>query len=208
MNFLKTNFLPLIILLLVVILFIDRCSEKRKPIAQPTIVHDTVLVNHTGTTISVPHLINSVPYPIERLTREIKYIPDTNYKKLLIQYQNLLELYLLKNIQKDSLKIDSIGYVSVTDTITKNLISNRNYSYNLHYPIITNTITLPAKPRNQMYIGGALQGNPGALINQINAGLLWKNKKDQIFGGYIGVNGNATFNYGIQSYWKINLRRK
>lgn len=208
MNFIKANFLSLIVILLVGLLFIDRCSEKRKPAAGPIIVRDTVWVPATGTATSVPHLVNSIPYPVDRLTKEIQYLPDTNYYKLLIQYQNLLALYLAKNIETDSLKIDSIGYVSVTDTVTKNLISSRKYKYDLKYPIITNTITLPAKPRNQMYIGGALEGNPEALINQINGGLLWKNKKDQIFGGYVGIDKNVNFNVGIQSYWKINLRRK
>ena len=208
MKFVQANFLSLIILLLLSLVVIERCSQKIQPPPKPIIVHDTVWVDRAGTATSVPHLVDRVPYPVEKLTREIQYLPDTNYKKLLAQYQNLLGLYLVKNVEKDSLKIDSIGYVSVTDTVTKNLISNRKYTYNLKYPIITTTITLPAKPRNQLYIGGGLEGNPGAIINQINAGLLWKNKKDQIFGGYIGVDGEATFQYGVQSYWKINLRRK
>lgn len=187
-------------------MLIERCDQKIHP-QQPIVVRDTVWVDHVGTVISAPQLIKSIPYPVDRFIKEIQYIPDTNYRKLLIQYQNLLGLYLTKNIQKDSLKIDSIGYVSVTDTVTKNLISNRKFSYNLTYPTITNTITLPAKPRNQLYIGGALEGNPTSMINQINAGLLWKNKKDQIFGGYVGIDKDAMFQYGVQSYFKINLRR-
>lgn len=195
-------------MLLLSLVIIERCSQRIQPPAKPIIVRDTVWVDHIGTVISAPQLIKSIPYPVDRFIKEIQYIPDTNYRKLLIQYQNLLGLYLTKNIQKDSLKIDSIGYVSVTDTVTKNLISNRKFSYNLTYPTITNTITLPAKPRNQLYIGGALEGNPTSMINQINAGLLWKNKKDQIFGGYVGIDKDAMFQYGVQSYWKINLRRK
>lgn len=198
----------MIVLLLVLILFIERCDSRKKSDPQPIIVRDTVWTEHAGTSTSIPQLVNSIPYPVDRLTKEIQYLPDTNYQKLLIQYQNLLALYLTKNVQKDSLKIDSIGYVSLTDTVTKNLISDRKFSYNLKYPVITNTITLPSKPRNQLYIGGGLEGNPGVLINQINGGLLWKNKKDQIFGGYVGVDKNLSLQYGVQSYWKINLRRK
>jgi hypothetical protein len=208
MTFIKANFLSLIILLLVGLVIVERCSQKIQPPAKPIIVRDTVWTEREGTVASVPQLVNSIPYPVDRLTKEIQYLPDTNYHKLLVQYQTLLALYLAKNILKDSLKIDSIGHVYVSDTVTKNLISSRKYIYNLKYPIITNTVTLPYKSRNQLYIGGGLEGNPGALINQINAGMLWKNRKDQIFGAYIGVDGNTTFQYGIQSYWKINLRRK
>ena len=208
MNFLKNNFLSLIVLLLVSLLFIDRCAQRKQSLPQPVIVRDTVWTERAGTSSSVPQLINSVPYPVDRLTKEIQYLPDTNYHKLLLQYQTLLALYLTKNIQQDSLKIDSIGYVSVSDTITKNLISNRRYTYDLKYPIITNTITLPPKSRNQLYIGGGLEGNPSNIINQVNGGLLWKNKKDQIYGVYGGVDKDIKVNVGIQSYWKINLRRK
>lgn len=189
-------------------MFIERLSQKTPEAPKPIIVRDTVWVAKTGSATTTPQLINSIPYPVDRLTKEVQYLPDTNYQKLVVQYQNLLQLYLTKNIQKDSLKIDSIGYVSVTDTVTKNLIANRKFSYNLKYPVITNTITLPPKPRNQLYIGGGIQGNQTSLVNQFNAGLLWKNKKDQIFGVYSGINTDVKLQFGVQSYWKINLRRK
>jgi len=208
MDFIKKHFLSLIIVLLIGVMIIERCSQKIQPPVKPIIVRDTVWTERTGTVNTVPQLVSSIPYPVDRLTKEIQYLPDTNYHKLLLQYQTLLALYLVKNIQKDSLKIDSIGYVSITDTVTKNLIANRKFSYNLKYPIITNTVTLPYKSRNQLYIGGSIEGNPINMVNQINAGLLWKNRKDQIFGAYVGLDRNTTFQYGIQSYWKINLRRK
>lgn len=189
-------------------MFVDRCSQKKVTPPDSIIVRDTVWVDHGGTGSSIPQLVNTIPYPVDRLTKEVQYLPDTNYQKLVNQYREILLLYLAKNIQKDSLKIDSIGYVSITDTVTKNLIANRKFKYNLKYPVITNTITLQPIPRNQLYIGGGLEGNKVNLINQINAGFLFKNKKDQIYGIYGGIDGNANINFGIQSYWKINLRRK
>ena len=207
-TFLKTNFLTLLVVILVGLLLIDRCSQKKDVPIAPTIVRDTIWTEHTSTGNNIPSLINSIPYPIDRLTKEIQYLPDTNYHKLLIQYQNLLSLYLVKNIQQNKIKIDSIGFVFITDTVTKNLITGRKFSYDLKYPIITNTITLPPTLRNQIYIGGSLEGNKLNPINQLNAGFLLKNKRDQIYGVYGGIDKNINFNLGIQSYWKINLRRK
>lgn len=205
MNFIKQNFLSLIILLLLVIVFIGRCS-KPTIIEKPTIVRDTVWNYHTNTVISNPNLINTLPPSIKEI-KETKYLPDTNYQKLLVQYQNLLVLYLEKNIQKDRLKIDSIGYVDVTDTISKNLIAGRTYTYDLKYPVITTTVTLPPLRRNQFYIGGGLEGNSGSIINQLNAGLLLKNKKDQIFGVYTGMDMSGQLQFGVQTYFKISFRK-
>lgn len=171
-------------------------------------MRDTIIIEKVGSVITNPQLINSIPYPVDKLTSEIKYLPDTNYYKLVIQYKELLEAFLAMNVQKDSIRLDSLGYVNITDTVSKNLIQGRKIDYKLSYPEITTTVTLPYKPRNQLYIGGGIQGNPNQMINQFNVGLLWKNKKDQIFGGYVGTDMNTTLQYGIQSYWKINLRKK
>jgi hypothetical protein len=204
MNFIKTNFLSLIILLLIVLLFIGRCS-KPNVIEKPIIVRDTIWVEKAGGGQSVPHLTHSIPLGYNQIFKETKYLPDTNYQKLLVQYRDLLELYFSKNVLNDRLKIDSIGYVDVTDTVTKNLISNRTFKYNLKYPVIKETIIIPPKRINQLYIGGGIEGNATSLVHQINAGLLLKNKKDQIYGVYTGINMQGQMQFGIQSYWKISF---
>jgi hypothetical protein len=81
------------------------------------------------------------------------------------------------------------------------------FSYNLKYPIITKIITLPPPSRNQLYIGGSLQGTLTNPVNQINAGVMLKNKKDQLYGAYTGVTMKGEVVVGIQSYWKISFRK-
>lgn len=207
MNFIKQNFLSLIILIFVFLLIIDRCSTKSTIPEQPKIERDTVWNYHTNTIISNPLLSHTIPPSIKEI-KETKYLPDTNYQKLLIQYNNLLILFIEKNVQKDSLKIDSIGYVNVIDTVSHNLISGRTFKYKLKHPTITTTITLPPPKVNQLYIGGGIQGSTSSLVNQFDVGLMLKNKKDQLYGISIGVDKNLTPILGINSYWKINLRRK
>ena len=200
MKFIKDNFLTLIILVLVVLIFSNRCGKPPVP-EKPKIERDTVWMHHDSVIITKPQIINTLPSKIDTI-----YLPDPDYNKLKEQYMTLLTLYLNKNVQRDSLKIDSIGYVFLTDTVTKNFIDSRKYNYSLKYPIITTTITLPPPLKNQVYIGGALQGTPSFPINQITAGLLLKNKKDQIFGAYTGFNKDGNMVLGAQIYWKIKIR--
>jgi len=199
MAFVEKNFLAIIILLLVLVLLANRCDHSG---VKPTIVIDTVYVHHDSIVTSKPQLVKVISTPIEKIITNIQYKPDTNYQALLKQYNALLTLYFNKNIQKDTLKLNKLGYISVTDTVYNNLITGRVYDYHITYPEITKSITLH---NNQLYIGGGLQGNPASLINQINVGLLLKNKKDQVFGASIGLNQNGAIQYGINSYWKIKL---
>ena len=86
------------------------------------------------------------------------------------------------------------------------MITGRSTRYNLKYPIITNTVIVPEKKKLQLYVGGGIQGQKSGIINQINANLLLKTKKDHIYGGSFGVNLLGEFQFGVQSYWKIKLK--
>jgi hypothetical protein len=203
------NLVQILIIVLLLIVLLQRCDGGKhiSDPAEPKIIRDTVWVNNTGSTITKPVVTNNIPYsvPIDRWNTE--YLPDTNYTKLLKQYEEIVRKLLSTNVQKDSVKIDSIGHVYITDSVMSNMIKNRNVTWNLKYPIITNTIIVPEPKKTQWYIGGSIQGEQEELIDQINAGLLIKNKKDQIYGGYIGINTNGNLQIGVQSYWKIKLHK-
>lgn len=203
MNFIKSNFISLIVILLLVIIILVRgCSPTT--IEKPKVVTKTIYIKHDSIIYTKPLVVFAEPV---KIPGDIKFIPDTNYNKLKEQYQELLSHYYTKNVQKDSLKIDSIGYVLVTDTVYNNLVESRLYEYSIQHPVITTTITLPPPARNQIYIGGSLEGNTTNIINQINAGLLLKNKRDQIYGVYAGLNKDGQLQFGVQLYWKIKLRK-
>ena len=201
MNFIKQNFLVLIIGMLVILLILSRCNQPKPDPVKPIIKIDTIWISHINTVHTKPRLVYSDP----KVIIEPKYLPDTNYAKLRKQYQDLLTLYFQRNIIKDTLRIDSLGKVYVTDTVSKNLIAGRLYNYTIKYPNITKTIILPPPSRNQLYIGGSLEGNLINPISQINAGLMLKNKKDQLYGISAGINKDGQLQFGIQSYWKIHL---
>lgn len=201
MKFIKDNFVSLIVLVLVLVLFLERCKQPVPEQQGPKIIRDTQWVKKDSLVFSKPQIINRVTAHDTVINN---YIPDTNYGKLVIQYQNLVNQLLTKNIHLDSIRIDSNGYVKILDTVQKNEIVGRSTEVKMKYPVIKETIILPPKLTNQLYIGGGIYGSQG--VSGIKGGLLYKNKKDQIFGGSVGVNSAGQLVYGIDSYWKIRLK--
>ena len=196
------NILSIAILILAVIIVLQRSNSSPDIIEKPIVIRDTIWQKKDSVIYTSPKVVQTIPLKII----SEKYLPDPNYDKLVLQYQELVKLHLAKNIQKDSVQIDSIGFVKVTDTVQNNIVQNRKWEYNIKYPIIKETIIEPPKKINQLYIGGGLQGNQYNIINSINGGILYKNKKDQIYGLSVGINTNGQVIYGVSSYWKIKFK--
>jgi hypothetical protein len=137
-------------------------------------------------------------------TLPAEYIADTNYPKLKAQYDALVFAHLAKNIYVDTLKIDTLGYVTVADIVHKNELQNRSYKYNYKIPTVTvtTTITKQAPPKGALFIGGGVTGNKNGL-EFLQGGLLYKSKHNKILGLNVGINSNSQIVYGVQSYWKF-----
>ena len=196
------NILSIAILILAVIIVLQRSNSSPDIIEKSIVIRDTIWQKKDSVIYTSPKVVQTIPIKII----SEKYLPDPNYDKLVLQYQELVKLHLAKNIQKDSVKIDSIGFVKVTDTVQNNIVQNRKWEYNIKYPIIKETVIQPPKKVNQLYIGGGLQGNQYNIINSINGGILYKNKKDQLHGLSVGINTNGQVVYGVSSYWKIKFK--
>jgi hypothetical protein len=201
----KVKLSEAVIVILLIIILLQRCGRNPENPTAPQITRDTVWVHKDSTIISKPQIVKTIPVNIYHDTTLREYLPDTNYAKLVKQYTELAEKFLAMNIQADSFKVDSIGHVYITDTVSHNLVKSRSFTYSLKYPIVT--VTVPQPKRTQWYIGGFLQGEEGRLLNQISTGLLIKNKKDQLFGGHVGLNTSGKLQVGIASYWKIKIKQ-
>lgn len=203
MKFIKDNLLTVVILVLLSIIILQKCGAPA-PVEAPTVVRDTTWVVKDSLIIGKPQLIKSIS--VESHDTIINhYIPDTNYARLVDQYQKVVAELLAKNIHQDSIRIDSTGYVKLTDTVQKNVIVGRSTYVNIKHPIIKETITLPAKKVTQMYVGGVVQAAPA--INQISVGALLKTRNDFLFGTSLGVNTNGALQYGVGAYWKLKLKK-
>lgn len=206
MSFIKSNVLNFIVLVLLTVILLQRCGSGEKDIIPPSIKRDTVWVVKDSLITSKPSVIKTIQITSHDTIMN-HYIPDTNYNKLVGQYQEVVKELLAKNIHSDSIRIDTNGYVKITDTVQKNLIVGRSIQSKIKYPIITETITLHQQSKNQLYIGGGIGASQNALINQVRVGAMFKTKKDQLFGANVGISTQGTIVYGIDSYWKIKIKK-
>jgi hypothetical protein len=202
MQFITKNLLTLMVGALLLIVILQQCKGTPE-IEAPTVVRDTVLVVKESLTVTKPQLVETIESHDSIIMKE--YVPDTNYAKLVAQYQEVVNQLLAKNIMQDSVAIDSVGYVKITDTVQKNLVIGRSTKVNIRYPIIRETITLPAKKTNQLYVGGAILASPAP--NAIMGSALLKTRNDFLFGGSLSINTYGDLQYGIHSYWKIKLKK-
>lgn len=204
-EFLYKNSLSLVIIVLFIVAILQRATDKTFIPSTPIVKYDTSWIVVRDTAYTKPIFIKGERDTI--LERSVEYIPSDDYAQLAQQFQDLKEELLSKNYFKDTLKIDSLGYVAVNDTLQKNQIKGRSFNYNLKYPEVTITKIIPEKKKNQIYVGGILQGNQNTLLTNVSAGLLLKNKKDQIYGIQTGLNRSGNLEFGVSSYWKIKLKR-
>ena len=204
MQFITKNLLTLMVGALLLIVILQQCKGTPE-IEAPTVVRDTVLVVKESLTVSKPQLTKTIEIESHDSIIMKEYVPDTNYAKLVAQYQEVVNQLLAKNIMQDSIRIDTNGYVKITDTVQKNLIVGRSVQSKISYPIITETITLPAKKTNQLYVGGAILGSPAP--NAIMGSALLKTRNEKMFGGSLSINTYGDLQYGIHSYWKIKLKK-
>jgi hypothetical protein len=128
----------------------------------------------------------------------------------------LLHDYFAKNIYKDTLRLpDSLGYVFLTDTITKNKIEGRTFNASVKQRVITNTTIVKELPKTKMYYG--LEGgfNKADVVSHLGFGFLVNTKADKIYHLGIGVANRTTDGtsgklapyIGGGVYWKIKLRK-
>lgn len=199
----KDHIYALIIAVLAIIILLQRCGSSQSN-CETKIIKDTVWIHKDSTIYSKPQIIKTITVPVEQWNTE--YLPDTNYAKLVKQYQEIVARYLSSNIFQDSIKVDSVGYLKVVDTISANAIKGRSTSYKFKYPIIKETITIIPEPKKQVYVGIGLSGNRYNFIDEISLGLLYKDRRDRVFGASIMASPSGI-EYGVQSFWKIKLKK-
>lgn len=204
----KSNNIPYIIIIaLLIILLIENCHKEVDVPQEPivTIKIDTVRIHDTTVIKSKPKWIkgDSIPYAMW----DTAYLPDTTYDGVKKQYLAAMTTFLTKNYYADTLHVDKdslFGWIAVADTVFKNQLQKRSYSYDLSYIQKTTTITQPTPPTRQLYFGGGITGTRSSVLSGANIGLLYKNKKDAVFSAQIGFSNELQ--YGISIYQKIKLK--
>jgi hypothetical protein len=173
------------ILVIIVLLFI---KDKSEYIGKPSVIvtTDTVYQQKTFTKYKkgdlIPFVVLDTTYLIDEVHDTITIVKDYNQVK----------------VYSDTIKIDSLGYAYIQDTISQNKIQSRGFKAEISEKTIFVTKTIIPKPKNEVYLG--VLGDLRAFDNKIGLGLGlgYKTSKNGLF------TINATTNqYSIGYYKKL-----
>lgn len=174
----------IVIVLLVAVLIFFIASEARYTKTDPIIIADTVYQEKTFTKFikgkSIPFVVLDTIYNIDTTTI---YKLDTIYKD-----------YLQAKVYSDTIKIDSLGFAYIQDTISQNKIQGRGFSANFNLPTITITKLIEPKSKNQLYLGfiGDLRHSNGQI--GIGGSIALKTAKNTLYTATATMNG-YSFGY-------------
>jgi hypothetical protein len=177
----------IVIAILVIIVFLF-LKDKSSYIGQPSVIVDTDTVYQQKTFTkfikgkSIPFVVLDTTYLIDQVHDTITIVKDYNQVK----------------VYSDTMRIDSLGYAYIQDTISQNKIQGRGFSANFNLPTITITKVITPKPKNEVYLG--VLGDLRAFDNKLGLGLGlgYKTAKNGLF----TINA-TTNNYSLGYYIKL-----
>ena len=184
------NIQTLLIVVLAVLLFYQKSCSSTPPVEPQTITEvitrwDTLKV---ATKEYVPKYIKKTVVNIDTFQAPI----DT---------MSILKDYYAKYFYTDTIKVDSLGFIVINDTVTRNLISKRDVQSNIFIPTTTITNTTYLYKR-ELFWGASISGNQ-EQIQSINGELMYVNKKRNAYGFGVGVDQNFQPIFTGRLYWKI-----
>ncbi len=195
----------IVIGVLVIIIFLQKgCSGKT--ISEPVVItkYDTIW-KKTHDTITKEVQVVKIQYV---KPEGPQYTPGENIDTCRARFKYLLKQHIARRTYKDTIALDSLGTITVIDTVWLNKLGKRTYIKDYKIPLVTKTITIIKQPdpKRQLYIGGNLFGDKTTL-QSFTPGVLYKDRKDRIYQANVGVNFDGSLIFGLGTYWKINLKK-
>jgi hypothetical protein len=136
----------------------------------------------------------------------VKYVPVK--ETIFTSVDTCNKEYNRQTVYRDTITIDSIGGITIIDTVFQNRLGKRTIFKDYKIPLVTKTVTIikAQQPRRQLYIGGNLFGDKRTL-QMVTPGLLYKDRKDRIYQVNCIINNEGNIYYGVGMYWKIRLKK-
>jgi hypothetical protein len=159
-------------LLLLVIIFLKFCS-KPEVITNPKVITNTQIDTFYKDTGSIVYKKGKNLIIKDSIRFEVPVDVDTN---------KILEEFYTQYIYNDTLNlVDSLGYVTVIDTIFKNRIYSRKYESNIRQKIIKEVFYVQEPIVNEYYLGA----NIG--FNYLGTSFIFKNKNNKMYSLGLGI---------------------
>jgi hypothetical protein len=118
-----------------------------------------------------------------------------------IDTMSILKDYYAKYHYTDTLTLDTLGFLVLNDTISKNSVLSRSFTSDISIPTTTITKEIYLKKR-EFFWGMGLNGDPSQL-NYLGGEFMYKNKQRNMFGVGVGVNQDLQPVFSGRMYWKI-----
>ena len=184
-----------IVVLVVVILFMRSCdggggSVEPKVITKVETKWDTITITKN---VYIPKWKTKIVTEVDSILINVP-----------IDTLEVLKDYYAKNVFVDEIKLDSLGVVTITDTIYKNTVWRRAVESNILIP--TTTVTKEIYLNNREFYWGLNVAGNRNQINYLGGGILFKSKRKNIYGLGIGVNENFEPIISASYYMKLGKK--
>lgn len=124
-----------------------------------------------------------------------------------VDTQLILKDFFSKRFYKDTIDLGQNSFVIINDTISENKILSRGFNSSITERIIKDTFLLKELPKRQVYLGLTGGFDKENIVNYAGPSLLYKDKKDKIFGLGAGINNSKQISLQGSIYWKIKLKK-
>jgi hypothetical protein len=202
----KFDYKYIVIVVLAAIIILMRSCESTIVPKEPVVItnYDTIW-KETHDTITKKVNVVKIKYV---KPEGPEYTPGEHIDTCRARFNYLLKQHSARITYKDTIALDSLGTITVIDTVWLNKLKERTYIKNYKIPLVTKTTTIIKQPdpKRQLYIGGNLFGDKTQL-QYATPGILYKDRKDRVYQVNVGINSDGTLTYGLGAYWKIKLRK-
>ena len=154
----------IILILVAVIVYLTQCNRPDETPQQIVIKDTTIYVPEYLTIYGTDTIFKDVPLPYEVERIVTRYDTIEVYH---VDTANLILDYFYKRVYNDTIKLDSLGFLVIKDTIQTNRILSRRVIRNINFKVKPLTVR-----SNRWYWGLSLLGNTQEF-NAITADLLW-----------------------------------
>lgn len=191
-----------IVILVIIILLMQQCNgsgislfnRNTKPI-EPKIVTETITIWDTleiEKEVYVPKWRTKVVKEYD--TIEVIMPQDVDTLSILRDYYTEYQ-YI------DTIFIDSLGYITLTDTISRNTILNRDPEFNIQIPtkIVNNNIYINER---EFYAGMGARTN-GENISWMGLEGVYRTRRGNTFIIGLGTDNENKFSAGAGVHWRI-----
>lgn len=185
----------IIVILIIIILFMSQCNGGGNNVSEPKIITKTETVWETveiEKEVYVPKWKTKVI--TEYVTVEVP-VPQE------VDTASILKDYYSQYIYLDTINLDTLGYITILDTITENKIMNRYPDVQINVP--TKIIQRDIYINNREFYAGIGARTNGNHISWMGIEGVLRNKKGNTFVIGVGTDNENKLSIGGGVHWKI-----